>query len=180
MKKKILLVVLFLLFIIILYGYICNNYSNDGILNNVKKGKRYKITQVQEIPIELFIKPEWIPLNSDEEIKGKVLLELYESTIVLNVTKSNKLFFEFKIKQNMNYNGGQFIYSAILHEDNNATVTSPMLILTNKNKKKIDVSYGIGNSNFAFDIKPENYKDIEEGFYVDYKYVYLHNYVKKF
>lgn len=179
MKKKILFVVLFLSFIIILYGYIHNNYSNNGILNNVKKGKKYEVTLVQEIPIELFIKPEWIPLNSDAEIKDKVILELYESTIVLNVTKSNKLFFEFKIKQDMNYNGGEFVDTAILHEDNNATVISPVLILTNKNNKLIDVGYGFGNSGFGFDIEPENYKDIEEGFYVDYEYVYLHSYVKK-
>lgn len=179
MKNKVLFIVLFSSVLIISYRYIYNNYSNNGILNNVKKGKKYEITNVQEMPIKIFIKPEWIPINYNSKIEDKVLLELYNSKIILNVTKSNKLTFDFKIKQNMDYNGGEFLYTTILHGDNNATVIYPEVILIDKNNKKIDVSHGIGNSNFVFDIEQKNFKDIEEGFYMEYNYVYIHNYVKK-
>ncbi|MFX3631475.1 MAG: hypothetical protein ACE3L7_20040 [Candidatus Pristimantibacillus sp.] len=106
--------------VLICYRYYSLNYSEQAILDNVTSRDGYTLVNQQEqVPIELFIKPEWIPFKRNEE---KTLNEnLFEShnTIILltNIwNRDNDIYFSFHAKFNMKYKMEEFLYNGIFNE----------------------------------------------------------------
>lgn len=66
-KKIILLIVTSIIVFIFVYKYYTSNYSNEGIINKVIDIDGYSLSlESKQIPLEVFIKPEWIAFNQDE------------------------------------------------------------------------------------------------------------------
>lgn len=185
-KKRIFWVILCLFILVFGYKYYDNNCSNEGILEKVKNRNGYILNQIQEpVIIKLFIKPEWIPFNSDKKIDlNEKLLELHSTNIILDHVENtgNEIYFSFRATYSMDYNNGAFIYNGILNEDGTFTSSTAYkeLMLYNKNQTKIEEGQsGGGSRSFSFGIVPENYKYIKEGFYVEYSGFILYEYIKK-
>ncbi|GMQ57243.1 hypothetical protein AN1V17_16380 [Vallitalea sediminicola] len=188
MRRKIIMSVILILLIIILgYKHYINNYSNEGIFNNVTDRNGYILNQVQEsVKVKLFIKPEWIPFNSDEIIEmNEKLLEVHSTNIILSRVwnRGNDIYFSFETTYNMNYSKGEFLYNGTFNENGTFSWVSKMdgIKLYDKRQKIFEKGqHGRGpNSAFGFGIEPESYKDIEEGFYIDYTEFILYKYIKK-
>ncbi|QUH29616.1 hypothetical protein [Vallitalea guaymasensis] len=186
MKKKIFGGIILCLLLAFGYKYYCYNYSNEGILENVINRNGYILNKINEpVSIKLFVKPEWIPYNSIKEVDlGEKLLELHSTDIILNNIKNtgNNIDFSFQTKYSLKFNSGTFIYNGILNENGTCTLitTYKNLILYDKNKKQIQLGQcGSNSKGFSFSIIPENYKYIEEGFYVEYSGFILYEYIKK-
>ncbi|MFS0690703.1 hypothetical protein AB1K89_15820 [Sporosarcina sp. 179-K 8C2 HS] len=187
-KKKVFLGVIFLGYLL-LVGLLFYNetYSNKGILKNVSDRNGYALNQINDNEmVELYIKPEWIPFNTNaEKSYDTVLAEKYNTNIVLVQIWNREIdiFFSFDTTYNLDYNNGSFMYNGIFNED--GTFTSSMshndFYLYNNDGVEIGVGQsGRGpNSAFGFAIEPENYDLIRDGFYIQYSGFYLYEYSKK-
>lgn len=188
MRRKLIIgVILSLLIIVLGYRHYFNNYSNEGIFKNVTDRNGYILNQVQEpVKVKLFIKPKWIPFNSDEMIEmNEKLLEIHNTNIILSRVwnRGNDIYFSFITTYNMSYSKGEILYNGTFNEDGTFSWNSKTngIMLYDKRLKRFEKGqHGRGPSSaFGFGIEPENYKDIEEGFYVDYTEFILYEYIKK-
>lgn len=186
MKNKVLLII-FLTSILIYLGYdqYTAFYSDKGILNHVIQRDGYSLALKSErLPIEIFIKPEWIAFGPDErkELKIKVF-ETNHTSIYLDQVwnRGNDIYFSLHTTFEMNAAGGDFLYNGIFNEDGTfTTLNFDDIVLYDTNKDNIGVGQtGNGpNADFSFGIEPQNQKLIQEGFYVKYSGFNLYEYAK--
>lgn len=175
-----------ILIIFSLYGYYHLNYSSKGILNNVTNRKGYSLfIQQEQVPIEIYIKPEWISYNTNEQKKlGIKVLDIYNTNIILdNVwNRGNDIYFSFHATFNMKYGSGEFLYNGIFNEDGTFSCpSSGKILLYDKIHKMIatgQTGYGPG-ADFSFGINPEEQMNIKNGFYVTYTGYILYGYSKQ-
>jgi hypothetical protein len=180
--KAVLLIILVIL--MVGYSYYQENYSNKGITNHVIQKDGYTLDLAKtSVPIELFIKPEWIAYRSGEVKNLKIkLLEINHSTIILdNVwNRGNDIYFSFHTTFNMNYKSGTFLYNGIFNNDGSFSSSPDFgeLRLLDPNKTSIPLGQiGIGpGSDFSFGIEPKDQKSIQKGFYITYTGFNLYNY----
>lgn len=171
-KRIVLFCLTSIVVLIFAYKYYGSNYTNEGILNNVIDKDGYSLSlETEEIPLELFIKPEWIAFYQDERKELKVkLIELHNTTIWLdNVwNRGNDIYFSFTTSFNMNYKAGKFLYNGIFNTDGTFTSPSGDVKLYDKDMNEFTVGQiGFGpEAAFSFGIQPEEQKLISEGFYV--------------
>ncbi|GIO91063.1 hypothetical protein [Paenibacillus lactis] len=185
-RKNIVLVLLILSVIVILiYRSYTINFTNEGIINKVIDRDGYSLSlETKQIPVEIFIKPEWIAFNLDERKELKIpLLEMHNTNILLdNVwNRGNDIYFSFTTTFHMKYKAGKLLYNGFLNEDGTFTSPAGELKLYDQNMNEFPVGQiGTGpGSSFSFGIQPEEQKLISEGFYVMYSGFNLYNYYKR-
>lgn len=185
-RKKLFLIIIVFCIGISVYRYYDDNYSSEGILEKVTNRDGYTLRQQEPVTVTLYIKPEWIPFNSDKKIEiNEKLLELNGTHIILeNVwNRGNDIYFSFHTTYDMNYKNGVFMYNGIFNEDGTFTTHNRLndIVLYDESERRFDVAQtGLGpNSDFSFGIEPKNYKSIREGFSVEYNGLILYEYSKK-
>ncbi|WJH35511.1 hypothetical protein N6H14_05710 [Paenibacillus sp. CC-CFT747] len=173
-------------FVVICYRYYSLNYSQQAILDNVTSRDGYTLVNQQEqVPIELFIRPEWIPFKPKEE--KNINEKLYEShnTIIhlKNIwNRGNDIYFSFQAEFNMKYKTGEFLYNGIFNEDGTFSSPSPgEITIYDKDRNKIPLGQqGYGpDAAFSFGVEPQFQNRIQNGFYIKYTGYILYNYSKK-
>lgn len=187
-KKKVYLLIIIIMGFFFLIGYLfySENYSNEGILQNVTKRDGYKLHLIKkDVTVEFYIKPKWIPFNSDEKKEfNKEIITENNTTIILDTVwdRGNDIYFNFDTKYKMNYNNGNFMYNGIFNKDGTFTTNGSFtdFYLYNNNGEKVGVGQsGRGpQSSFGFAVEPENYDLIRDGFYVKYSGFNLYEYDK--
>jgi hypothetical protein len=188
MKRKIsVAIILGVVVLLLSYQYYASNYSDHGILEKVINRNGYILKQVQEpISITLFIKPEWIPFDSDSKLSlNEEVLKIHSTNIILdNVwNRGNDIYFSFRTTYDLNYREGEFVYNGNFNEDGTFTWSSKIdgTILYDKEQTRFTVGQtGSGpESDFSFGIGPENYSTIKDGFYIEYNNFIRYQYVKR-
>lgn len=188
-RRKVNVIIAIAVCILLVYGYrgYIANYSDEGILQRVTDRKGYSLDIVTErVPIEIFVKPEWIAFGADErlDMNAKVL-QMNQTHLYLEsvINRGNDIYFNFHAAFKMNRNNGEFLYNGIFNED--GTFNSPMMFneieLFDVNRTKFNAGQiGTGpDADFSFGIGPDHYPLIQEGFYVKYTGYNLYRYFKK-
>jgi hypothetical protein len=187
MKRRISVAIILGIFVLLLsYQYYVTSYSDHGILEKVTNRNGYVLNQVQEpISIKLFIRPEWIPFDTDSKLfLNEEVLKIHSTKIILdNVwNRGNDIYFSFRTKYDLNYREGEFIYNGNFNEDGTFSWSSKIdgTILYDKEQKRFTVGQtGSGpESDFSFGIGPENYLTIKDGFYIEYNNFILYQYAR--
>lgn len=185
-RKNIVLIFLILLVIVtLIYRAYTIHFTNEAIINKVIDREEYSLSlETKQIPVELFIKPEWIAFNKDERKELTIdLLEMHNTNILLdNVwNRGNDIYFSFATIFNMKYKEGEFLYNGFFNDD--GTFTSPLeeVKLYDKNMNEFPVGQtGTGpEASFSFGIQPEEQELIREGFYVKYNGFNLYRYYRR-
>jgi len=186
MRKKLPLVIIGILIIFIGVGlnYYINHFNNKAILYNITNRKGYSLDIHKEsIEIEVFIKPEWIPFDSDEPKNIDVkLCEKNDTDIILTQVwnRGNDIFFSFDTSYHLNYKNGEFLYNGFFNENGTFTFYSNVddFLVYNLASDSINLGQkGIGpNSAFSFGIQSEEYDKIRNGFYIKYSGMNLYSY----
>nr|WP_145160427.1 hypothetical protein [Paenibacillus terrae] len=180
-------VVIIAVIIVIVGGYriYALNYSGEGIMDHVIANKGYDVNLVKEqVPVNIFVKPEWIAFGQDERKDLKVeVLEMNHTRILLNdvLNRGNDIYFSFEAFPGWEHRSGEFMYNGKLNPDGSVTTQGPNLRLTNRSEKEIPFGQsGQGpRISFSFGINPEYYHLIRDGFYVQYSDFNVYRYAKK-
>lgn len=185
-KKYSIISVVIILAIIVGYRYYTLYFSNTGIFTNVTQRDGYALTlQQEQVPIEVFIDPEWIPFQEDErkELNMK-LLEVHDTTLYLTDVwnRGQDIYFSFHAEHHMDYKRGEFLYNGVFNED--GTFTSPSvggITLYDKENNPLAIGQtGYGpDADFSFGISIQDQELIKNGFYVKYTGYILYDYSKK-
>lgn len=168
------------------YLYYKETYSDEGILDNVVERDGYTLNLIKSNEtVEFYIKPEWIPFDSNKEKKFDIELTNKDNTNIILDEVSNRgsdIYFNFDTTYNMIYKEGTFLYNGIFNDDGTFTTNGSYndFYLYNKKGEQIGVGQtGYGpNSSFGLAISPENYNLIRDGFYVKYSGFYRYEYYK--
>lgn len=188
MKRKISIAFILGVFVLLLsYRYYDTNYSDHGILRKVIYRNGYILNQVQEpVSITLFIKPEWIPFESDNKLSlNEKILKIHNTNIILdNVwNRGNDIYFSFHTTYDLDYREGEFVYNGIFNNDGTFSWSSKIngMILYDKEQRRFTVGQtGSGpESDFSFGIEPENYSTIKEGFFIEYNNFILYQFARR-
>jgi hypothetical protein len=167
-----------------IFLYYRSHYTNAAILKNSTSRKGYLLNTIKEtVDMELFIKPEWIPFNSNKPKNLNVKLsERNNSNILLAQVwnRGNDIYFSFDTSYNLDYNKGEFLYNGIFNQDGTFSWNSNFdaLSVYDSLNNAIEIGQtGLGpNSAFSFGIEPEQYDKIRDGFYVKYSGMTLYRY----
>ncbi|WP_047983208.1 hypothetical protein [Ornithinibacillus californiensis] len=187
MKKYSLVLLLIGGFLFLGYVFYHNNFTDEGILENVIERDGYILERKNDKEtVKLYIKPEWIPFNDTKEHDLDIELARENNTgIILDEVWNREIdiYFSFDTTYDLNFTRGSFMYNGIFNEDGTYTTNSSYwdYSIYNLNNEKVDFGQsGQGpNSTFGFAIEPENYDLIRDGFYVEYSGFYLYEYNKK-
>lgn len=187
MKKRnivVLLSVSFILIFLFIYKYYTLNYTNEGITNKVLNQDGYALTlRTPEMPIQIFVKSEWIPFSAGEPLKRDIkVLETHSSNVILDVqNRDDDIYFSFRTTFNMDDPSGEFIYNGLFNAGGTFTYSPEEVRLYDKNMNQLSVGQtGIGpEASFSFGIETEEQKLISEGFYVKYDGYNVYDYSKK-
>ncbi|WP_339836830.1 hypothetical protein [Paenibacillus sp. FSL R7-0272] len=169
---------------IFIYQYYKSDSPSEAITEKVLNQDGYTVTlRSEHIPVEIFVKPEWINFNVDEPMKKDIqAAEIHNSTLLLDVVnRGNDIYFSFRTIFNMNNPSGAFIYNGYFTEEGIQTYTDTNVKLYDTNGEEIAVSQtGLGpGAAFSFGIEEEQQKLIKEGFYVKYNDFNVYNYMEK-
>ncbi len=191
MKRKYILIILVAVAVILILtklGYdFYLDHQSSGIIANVIARKHYSVTQAdQSIELDLFIKPEWIPFDSNTPKELNVLLkETHNTKIILREVwnRGDDIYFSFTTRYNLNFKKGEFLYNMILNESGTTTSngTYHQIKLFDLNQVSVD-HRGVGfgpNSDFSFGIDPDQQLRIKNGFYVRYTGMFLYGYSRE-
>ncbi len=186
MKKKTPLMVIGILLIVFGVGiyYYYTHFTNSAILSNAANREGYSLSVGKEpIEIELFIKPEWIPIDSDKPMKLNVKLCTKNNTDIILTQVWNRgedIYFSFDTSYHLNYKKGEFLYNGLFNEDGSFTFNSNADDFLVYNVASESISFGregFGpNSAFSFGIQPDEYDKIRNGFYLKYSGMMLYSY----
>ena len=189
MRKRVPLAIIGLLIIFIGLGvyYYINRFTSNAILHNITNRNRYSLDILKETnEIELFIKPEWIPFDSDEPKNLNLkLCEKNNTDIILTQVwnRGNDIYFSFDTSYHLNYREGEFLYNGFFYEDGTFSSNSNIndFLVYNLENDSIDLGQkGFGpNSAFSFGIEPVEYDKIRNGFHINYSGLVLYSYSLK-
>ena len=186
MKNRPLWIVL-LLVVLFNAGYLSYEYfSDERILSNILKRDHYSITKKDNIKVDLNIKPEWIPFDTEEpqELNIKIA-ETHNTNISLQQVwnRGNDIYFSFHTSFNLDYRNGNFLYNMLLNDDGTYTSKGAHadFQLTDLKGNAIPLGQtGAGpGSDFSFGIEPSDYEKIKDGFNVSYSGLILYEYLRK-
>lgn len=186
MKKKISFGIIGILVIAIgvcIYYY-NTHFTSTAILKNATNREGYSLSIEKDyVEIELFIKPEWIPFDSEKPKKLNIkLCEKNNTDIILTQVwnRGNEIYFTFDTSYHLNYRNGEFLYNAIFNEDGTFTTNNYVydFLVYNLVDESIDLGQkGYGpSSSFSFGIQPEEYDKIRNGFHIKYSGLTLYSY----
>jgi hypothetical protein len=185
MKRKMSLVIITLFTISVgIFLYYRSHYTNTAILKNSTSRKGYSLNISKEaVDIELFIKPEWIPFDSNKRKNLNLKLnERNNSNIILAQVwnRGNDIYFSFDTSYSLDYYKGEFLYNGIFNQDGTFSWNSNLDALSVYESLNHPIKIGqtgLGpNSAFSFGIEPEQYDRIRGGFYVKYSGMTLYRY----
>ena len=185
MKKKMSLIIIGILIILIGVGvYYMNHFTSTAILKNATNREGYSLDIGNElIEIELFIKQEWIPFDSDKPKNLNVkVCEKNNTDIILTQVwnRGDDIYFTFDTSYHLNYKNGEFLYNGYFNEDGTFTSNSNTndFLVYNLENESINLGQkGFGpDSSFSFGIQPEEYDKIRNGFYLKYSGMILYSY----
>ncbi|WP_127582008.1 hypothetical protein [Paenibacillus koleovorans] len=166
------------------YQFYKADYSDQGIMEHVIHREGYSLSlQQQNIPIELWIQPEWIAFGKDERKEPNViLLEQHGTKIILSDVwnRGNDIYFSFTTSYDLGYKGGQFLANFLANDNGTFTSGTGEIVLTDKSGQRIPTGqYGEGpNSDFSFGVNPKDQALIGEGIKVQYSGFYFYHYQK--
>lgn len=168
---------------VVVYYYM-NHFSSTAILKNATTRNGYSLDIREEpIEIELFVKQEWIPFDSDKPMNLNVkLCEKNNTDIILTEVwnRGNDIYFIFDTSYHLNYKNGEFLYNGFFNEDGTFTSNSNINDFSVYNLKNEPIylgQKGFGpNSSFSFGIQSEEYDKIRNGFYIKYSGMILYSY----
>jgi hypothetical protein len=185
MKRKMpfIIIGLFIISAAILFYY-RSHYTDAAILENATSGKGYSLKASEEaVIIEVFIKPEWIPFDSEKPQKLNIKLwEKNNTSIILTQVwnRGDDIFFSFDTKYNLDYRKGEFLYNGIFYVDGTFTSKNgiyDILVYDSLNNEVEIGQRGSGpNSSFSFGINPDQYDQIRKGFNLKYSGMTLYRY----
>jgi hypothetical protein len=186
MRKKLPIMIIGILIISIGLGvsYYMNHFTNAAILNNITHNKGYSLNINKEtIEVKLYIKPEWIPFDSDEpkDLNVKLCMKNNTDIILTKVwNRGNDIYFSFDTSYHLNYTKGEFLYNGYFYEDGTFSSNSGInhFLVYDSNQELIELGQeGIGpNSAFSFGINPDEYEKIRNGFHIEYSGFILYSY----
>lgn len=173
-------------FLLITYVFYVDQYSNEGILKNVIDRDGYTLKKLKDdVAVELFIEPEWIPFHTNVEQKMDIILAENDNTNIHLVevwNRGNDIYFSFDTTYNLDYNRGKFLYNVLFNEDGSFTHSSSSHVFTLYTKDGVPIEWGqsgVGpNSAFGVAVDDSNYDLIKNGFYIKYSGFYLYEYEK--
>ncbi|QUG40038.1 hypothetical protein KD050_11985 [Psychrobacillus sp. INOP01] len=180
--------ILFLLIIFVMVGIFIYNeqFSADAIKKKIVNQKDYTFKlQKENVPIEFFIKSDWIPLSSEEPLKIDEIVYTDDQTnvVLMEVMKRGEhLTFSFDTKYRLNRESGNLLVNYTINPGGGITTESSMndILLFDKNHNKIETD-GVGmgpDEMFGFDIEQGEYPAIIDGFYVKYNVFNKYSYKK--
>ncbi|GIO52079.1 hypothetical protein [Paenibacillus cineris] len=184
-RKRTVMIIAVIIVILVGYRIYALNYTDEGIMDHVFRHKGYAVDLVKEqVPVKIFVKPEWIAFGQDERKDLKVeVLDLNHTRILLdNVwNRGNDIYFSFEAFPGWEHRSGEFMYNGKLNPDGSVSLQGPHLRLTDMNGHEIPVGQcGEGpRISFSFGINPEDYHLIRDGFYVEYSDFNVYRYAKK-
>ncbi|MGO4530388.1 hypothetical protein AB4Z30_15000 [Paenibacillus sp. 2TAF8] len=86
---------------IFIYQYYKSEYTSEAIAEKVLNQDGYTVTlRSEHIPVEIFVKPEWITFNVDEPMKKDIqAAEIHNSNLLLDVVnRGNDIYFSYGYK----------------------------------------------------------------------------------
>lgn len=182
-KTLIILIVIAILFSG--YLYFQDNFSKAGILRKAINRKGYNIIELEK-PVNFtgIIKPEWIPVKDNQEIKVKEEIgKINQVSIILEsvMHRGNDIYFNFDAIPYIKYGQGEFLYHHIINKDGTFTSYYSGIFKVSKGNQNIDVGQtGTGpDSKFSFGIDIDYYEQIKAGFTFDYTGGILYTYEKQ-
>lgn len=187
--KKVTICTYILISSVIVFGVIYRlfnfQYSNEGIFNKDIEREGYSITlKTENIPVEIYIKPEWIAFNQDERKELNInVLKINNTNIILEnvLNRGSDIYFSFKTTLDEDSESNEFMYNGQLNDDGSFTTPTGEERVFDKNMDEISIGQsGSGpKTTFSFGIDSENQHLISEGFYVRCKGYNLYEYSKK-
>ena len=186
--KKFIAICLFLIIGVVSYVFFNTKlFSNDDIEQRVLAQQDYKLALVdRKVPIEIFVKPEWIPQVIDEELVIQEVVATIEGNEVLldNVIyRDNDIYFSFTTKNKLHRNRGILIANQIIEPDgriSSGSFTDELKLYTTKGEPITIGQIGIGPKfDFSFGIDLTDASNIQQGFYVKNTSIMLYSYKKK-
>ncbi|RAP77224.1 hypothetical protein [Paenibacillus montanisoli] len=177
---------------LIALGLFLDKFDRSGSQNQEKilGADGYKVKPLKDIqPIEIFIKPEWIPFKSGERLKLELkLIELENTTISLQEVWNrgkfaNDIYFSFHTTYHLDQDRGTFISNYSYNNDGtisrNHNIDDYILYDSNHNEIIIGETGAGPDSDFSFGVESDQFKDIRDGFYIKYTGMHLYEYSKK-
>ncbi|MGU3471271.1 hypothetical protein ACLBWT_08995 [Paenibacillus sp. D51F] len=167
--------------------YYNNHFSNQRIMQNIVEDKDYSVQEAARIKIDFFIKPEWIPPETEEPQKLNLKIsESHQTNIVLQQVwnRGDDIYFSFHTTYEPDYDSGNFLHNMLIDKEKGTYTSagsSSDFLLTDLTGKEIEVgSTGFGpGSDFAVGINSEEYRKIEKGFHISYSGMILYAYSRK-
>ncbi|WP_105445903.1 hypothetical protein [Paenibacillus sp. AR247] len=184
-RKRTIVIIAVIIVIVGGYRIYSLNYSDEGIMDHVIAHKGYDVNLVKEqVPVKIFVKPEWIAFGQDERKDLKVeVLEMNHTRILLNdvLNRGNDIYFSFEAFPGWEHRSGEFMYNGKLNPDGSVMTQGPNLRLTDKSGQEIPFGQsGQGpRISFSFGINPEYHNLIRDGFYVQYSDFNVYRYAMK-
>ncbi|MFJ7825840.1 hypothetical protein [Psychrobacillus sp. NPDC096623] len=186
MNRKVL--ILFLLIAFVMVGIFVYNeqFSAEAIKKKIVNQEGYTFElQKENVPIEFFIKPDWIPISSEEPltIDETVYSDEQTNIVLMEVNKRGEhLTFSFDTKYRLNRESGNLLVNYTMNPGGGITTKSSMddIQLIDKNHNKIETNgEGRGpDEKFGFDIDHGQYATIADGFFVRYNLFNKYSYKK--
>lgn len=187
--KKVISICLILLVVAFSSAFLYSPQLSNNVLEQqvLSQQKYYLVLLDKRVPIDIFVKPEWIPKAQDEELLiQEVVATIEGNDIILDnvVYREDDIYFNFTTKNNMHRNGGILIANQII-EANGEFSSENFLSLLNLNNANGEVvtpgQLGIGPGfDFSIGVELADAPSIQQGFYVKNVSYMLYRYEKKF
>ncbi|WP_308635717.1 hypothetical protein [Paenibacillus silvisoli] len=150
----------------------------------------YVVKPLKDVqPIEIFIKPEWIPFKSGERLKLDLkLMESDQTSIYLREVWNrgefaHDIYFSFQTRYKLNQDKGAFISNYSYNPDGTISRghqhSDFHLYDSNKNEIMVDETGAGPGSDFSFGVDEGQFKAIKDGFYIKYTGMHLYEYSKQ-
>ncbi|WP_178023816.1 hypothetical protein [uncultured Paenibacillus sp.] len=166
------------------------NEPSTQIQKDILDANGYLVSEItKNYPLEIFIKPEWIPLEDDKKLNLNVkLLEIENTTIYLQEVWNrgdfgDDIYFSFHTTYNLDSTEGRFLNNNVYNQDGSVSTDTSFddfLIYDSKKNEIVIGETGTGpGSDFSFGVDESQFIEIRNGFYLNYSGMHLYEYSKK-
>ncbi|CAM3796445.1 hypothetical protein [Marinicrinis lubricantis] len=172
--------------LLILVGAWFYEHRSEALYDRIIHQQGYEISLIQEqVAVEFFLQPEWIPDERDEEtILHLTVEEMHDTKIILEKVRreGNQFYIELDANPSPNRISGQLLTTSYVNSDGSYSTSNfnDRWIIMDHEKKKIDFDgYGMGDgpgnlSSFSFD---DRYlEQIDQGAYIRFSGYNLYGY----
>ncbi|KRF31658.1 hypothetical protein [Paenibacillus sp. Soil787] len=188
MKFKLIAVLFFIIIIFSSIFYFAKQYNSDPY--DVFRNKEYLVKEIRNpVPIEIFIKPQWIPFDTTKPKNINLnMITMNNTTIELQQIWNRgefakDIYLSFHVKYRPFLKQGDFLSNKIFTSDGafRDNISFDHFTINDIDHKVINIGQiGEGpNSDFSFGINSDQFKEIRNGFYLTYSGMVLYEYEKK-